>query len=83
MAKSQDQMRGQSEGPVAKGQLACPPDSPENAVQVFLHLHQRSGVVEETLVHLLHSHTGQVVEVQQHLIGFLKPVKPGEEGKPV
>lgn len=55
---------------------AHPPDSPENAVQVFLHLHQGSGMVEEALVHLLHPDVRQVVEIQQHLIGFLKSVKP-------
>lgn len=31
---------------------------------------------EEALVHLLKSHVGQSVEVDQHFIGFLKAIEP-------
>uniref|UniRef100_A0A672UZ16 peptidylprolyl isomerase n=2 Tax=Strigops habroptila TaxID=2489341 RepID=A0A672UZ16_STRHB len=57
----------------------CPPDPPEDAVQILLHLHQRLGVVEEALAHLLHADAGQVVEVEQHLVGLLKPIQPARE----
>lgn len=32
------------------------PDPSEDAVQIFLHLHQGAGVEQETLVHLLQPH---------------------------
>lgn len=31
---------------------------------------------EEAFVHLLQSHVGQSVEVDQHFIGFLKAIEP-------
>lgn len=51
------------------------PDPAEDAVQVPLHLHQRPGVVQEVLTLLLQAGTGQVVEIQHHLIGLLKVVQ--------
>lgn len=52
------------------------PDSSEDAVQIFLHLHKRAGVEQEALVHLLQPDIRQPVEVDQHFVGFLKAVKP-------
>ena len=52
------------------------PNSPEDAVQVFLHLHQSASVHQEMFIHLLQPDVGQAVEIYQHLIGLLKPVKP-------
>lgn len=37
-------------------------------------------MVHEALAHLLQPHTGQIVEVQKHLIGFLEAVQPGGRG---
>lgn len=59
----------------ATGELG-PPDPAEDAVQVPLHVHQGASVVHEALAHLLQPHAGQVVEVQKHLVGFLKAVQP-------
>ncbi len=52
------------------------PDPSEDAVQILLHLHKGAGVEKEALVHLLQSHVGQPVEVDQHFICFLKAIKP-------
>lgn len=53
------------------------PDSPKDAVQVLLHLHQGARVKQEVFVHLLQPHVGKSIEVDQHLIGLLKAVQPG------
>ena len=52
------------------------PYSPEDAVQIFLHLHQGASVHQEVLIHLLQPDVGQAVEVNQHLVGLLKAVQP-------
>lgn len=66
----------------ATGELwrAGPPDPSEDAVQVPFHVHQGASMVHEALAHLLQPHTGQIVEVQKHLIGFLEAVQPGGRG---
>ena len=56
--------------------VSVSPNSPEDDVQIFLHLHQGASMHQEMLIHLLQPDVGQAVEIDQHLIGLLKPVKP-------
>jgi hypothetical protein len=65
----------------ASGWGEGPPDPSENAVQIPFHVHQGAGMVHEALTHLLQPHTGQIVEVQKHLVGFLEAVQPRGRGQ--